>query len=98
MKLPTNFPHALDRDNPVSIGAYMNEPDTINNRYQQSEAMYNAEKVFERISKEYAELTGREYPILDLYKMEDAEVAVFMLNSATEVCKDVVDTITCERH
>ena len=82
---PTDFPHALDRDNPVSIGAYMNEPDTINNRYQQSEAMYNAEKVFERIAKEYAELTGREYPILDLYKMEDAEVAVFMLNSAAEV-------------
>ena len=97
-EVPTNFPHALDRDNPVSIGAYMNEPDTINNRYQQSEAMYNAEKVFERISKEYAELTGREYPILDLYKMEDAEVAVFMLNSATEVCKDVVDHITCKRH
>ena len=92
-ELPTNFPHALDRDNPVTIGPYMNEPDTINNCYQQSEAMYNAEKVFERISKEYAELTGREYPILDLYRMEDAEVAVFMLNSATEVCKDVVDQL-----
>ena len=42
--------------------------------------MYNAEKVFARISKEYAELTGREYPS-DLYKMEDAEVAVFMLKT-----------------
>ena len=44
----------------------MNEPDYINNRYQQSEAMYNAEKVFEEFAEEYAELTGREYPILDL--------------------------------
>ena len=87
----TDFPHALDRDNPVTIGPYMNEPDYINNCYQQSEAMYNAERVFERISKEYAELTGREYPVLDLYRMEDAEVAVFMLNSAAEVCKDVAD-------
>ena len=93
---PTNFPHALDRDNPVTIGPYMNEPDYINNCYQQSEAMYNAEKVFERISNEYAQLTGREYPILDLYKMEDAEVAVFMLNSATEVCKDVVDRLRAQ--
>lgn len=89
----TNFPHALDRENPVTIGPYMNEPDYINNCYQQSEAMYNAEYVFERISKEYAELTGREYPILDLYRMDDAEVAVFMLNSAAEVCKDVVDKL-----
>ena len=59
---PTDFPHALDRDNPISVGAYMNEPDTLNNRYQQSEAMYNAEKVFEEFAKEYAELSGREYP------------------------------------
>ena len=71
----------------------MNEPDYINNCYQQSVAMYNAEKVFERISKEYAQLTGREYPVLDLYEMEDAEIAVFMLNSAAEVCKDVCDRL-----
>ncbi|MHC0036289.1 thiamine pyrophosphate-dependent enzyme [Pseudoneobacillus sp. C159] len=90
-ELPTEFAHALDRENPVTIGPYMNEPDYINNCYQQSEAMYKAEEVFERISKEYAELTGREYPILDLYRMEDAEIAVFMLNSAAEVCKDVAD-------
>ncbi|TCN25409.1 thiamine pyrophosphate-dependent enzyme [Mesobacillus foraminis] len=90
---PTSFPHALDRENPVTIGPYMNEPDYINNCYQQSVAMYNAEKVFERISAEYAQLTGREYPVLDLYRMEDAEVAVFMLNSAAEVCKDVADRL-----
>jgi pyruvate ferredoxin oxidoreductase alpha subunit len=92
-EMPTNFPHALDRENPVTIGPYMNEPDYINNCYQQSEAMYNAGKVFEKISKEYTELTGRSYPLLDLYRMDDAEVAVFMLNSAAEVCKDVVDRL-----
>ena len=92
-EMPVNFPHALDRDNPVTIGPYMNEPDYINNCYQQSEAMYKAEAVFERISEEYAKLTGRKYPILDLYEMEDAEVAVFMLNSAAEVCKDVTDRL-----
>jgi len=90
---PRNFPHALDRENPVTIGPYMNEPDYINNCYQQSEAMYRAEAVFERISKEYAALTGREYPVLDLYRMEDADIAVFMLNSAAEVCKDVADRL-----
>jgi pyruvate ferredoxin oxidoreductase alpha subunit len=90
---PRNFPHALDRENPVTIGPYMNEPDYINNCYQQSEAMYKAEQVFERISHEYTELTGREYPVLDLYRMDDAEVAVFLLNSAAEVCKDVADKL-----
>lgn len=52
---PRDFPHALDRENPVTIGPYMNEPDYINNCFQQSEAMYKAEQVFERISKEYAD-------------------------------------------
>jgi pyruvate ferredoxin oxidoreductase alpha subunit len=55
--------------------------------------MYNAEKVFERISREYLELTGRDYPILDLYRMEDAEVAVFIMNSSSEIIKDVVDQL-----
>ncbi|QGQ96913.1 pyruvate synthase [Paenibacillus psychroresistens] len=86
-------PDVLDRNNPITVGPYMNEPDYINNCYQQSVAMYNAEKVFERISREYLELTGRDYPILDLYRMEDAEVAVFIMNSSSEIIKDVVDQL-----
>ncbi len=90
---PAGFLHTLDRNNPVTVGPYMNEPDYINNCYQQSQAMYNAERVFERIADEYADLTGREYPMLDLYRMEDAEVAVFLMNSASEIIKDVVDEL-----
>lgn len=87
------FPDTLDRNNPITVGPYMNEPDYINNCYQQSVAMYNAEHVYDRIRKEYFDLTGRDYPILDLYRMEDAEVAVFLMNSASEIIKDVVDQL-----
>lgn len=87
------YPDVLDRNNPITVGPYMNEPDYINNCYQQSMAMYNAEHVYDRIRQEYAELTGRDYPILDLYRMEDAEVAVFLMNSASEIIKDVVDQL-----
>ena len=92
-KPPGGYPDTLDRNNPITVGPYMNEPDYINNCYQQSVAMYNAEHVYDRIRKEYADLTGRDYPILDLYKMEDAEVAVFVMNSASEIIKDVVDQL-----
>ncbi|OUM96656.1 MAG: pyruvate synthase [Thermobacillus sp. ZCTH02-B1] len=92
-KPPEGFPHVLDRNNPITVGPYMNEPDFINNRYQQSEAMYRAAKVYDEIRREYAVLTGRDYPMLDLYRMEDAEVAVFLLNSAAEIIKDVVDQL-----
>ncbi|HZG78182.1 MAG TPA: pyruvate synthase, partial [Paenibacillus sp.] len=90
---PQGFPHVLDRNNPITVGPYMNEPDYINNCYQQSVAMYNAEEVFDEIRKEYAALTGRDYPILDLYKMDDAEVVLFTLNSASEITKVAVDQL-----
>ncbi|WP_134698931.1 thiamine pyrophosphate-dependent enzyme [Ammoniphilus sp. YIM 78166] len=90
---PREYNFALDPANPVTIGPYMNDPDLINNNYQQSEAMYRAYEVFQEIAKEYYEISGREYPILDLYQMEDAEVAVFLLNSASETAKDVVDNL-----
>ncbi|MNO27964.1 Pyruvate synthase subunit PorA [compost metagenome] len=95
-KPPANFPHTLDREHPVSIGPYMNEPDYINNRYQMSVAMYRAGEVFERIAKEYGDLTGRYYTSLDQYRMDDAEVAVFLVNSASEIIKDVVDQLRAE--
>ncbi|MBC8080429.1 MAG: pyruvate synthase, partial [Gorillibacterium sp.] len=75
---PAGFADTLDRNNPITVGPYMNEPDYINNCYQQSVAMYKAGEVFDRIRKEYEVLTGRDYPVLDLYRMEDAEVAVFL--------------------
>ncbi|AIQ13243.1 thiamine pyrophosphate-dependent enzyme [Paenibacillus durus] len=90
---PKGYDDTLDRENPISVGPYMNEPDYINNKYQQSVAMYNAGEVFEEIAKEYGDLTGRYYPILSQYRMEDAEVAVFLMNSASEIIKDVVDQL-----
>lgn len=90
---PRGFADVLDRNNPITVGPYMNEPDYINNCYQQSLAMYRAGEVYDRIRKEYKELTGRDYPILDLYRMEDAEVAVFLMNSSSEIIKDVVDQL-----
>ncbi len=93
---PTDFPHALDPANPVTIGPYMNDPDLINNNYQQSLAMYRAGEIFKEIAAAYKELSGREYPVLDLYRMEDAEVAVFLLNSAAETAKDVADKLRAQ--
>ena len=34
---PKGSQHVLDRNNPITVGPYMNEPDYINNCYQQSD-------------------------------------------------------------
>lgn len=90
---PTDYHFARDPQKPVTIGAHMDGKDLTNNHFQQSEAMYAAGDVFQEVAAEYAKLSGREYPVLDLYEMEDAEVALFLLNSAAESAKDVVDKL-----
>lgn len=86
-------PHVLDAEHPIVVGAYMNGDDLMNNHYQQSVAMEHAGRVFEEVAQEYAALSGRTYETLDLYKMEDAEVALYLLNSAAESAKDVADQL-----
>lgn len=89
---PLEYPH-VDVSNPITIGGHMNGDDLTNNHYQLSEAMYRAKYVYKEVAKEYAEISGRTYQVLDQYGMVDAEVALFLLNSAAETAKDVVDTL-----
>lgn len=85
--------HALDPANPVTIGPYMNEPDLINNKKQHSLAMEAAYKHLPGVYKEYAEISGREYSLLSTYQMEDADTALFVLNSAYDTAKIAVDRL-----
>ena len=90
---PTEYNFARDPKKPLTIGAHMNGDDLINNNFQQSEAIYRAKDVYKEVAAEYAKLSGRSYDILDLYRMKDADVALFLLNSAAESAKDVVDKL-----
>ncbi len=84
---------ALDPRHPVTIGPYMNDPDLINNKYQLKLAMDAALEALPEVFAEYAALSGRHYPAVDLYRMEDADIAVLLLNSAAETAKDVADRL-----
>ena len=90
---PLDFPHALDPRHPITIGAYMNDPDLINNRYQLKLAMDAAREAIPQVFEEYAQISGRRYSFLDLHKMDDAEVAILLLNSAAETAKDTADRL-----
>ncbi|MHB0997902.1 MAG: thiamine pyrophosphate-dependent enzyme [Armatimonadota bacterium] len=81
----------LDPEHPVTIGPYMNDPDLINNKYQLHLAMEAAADVIPDLFREYGDLSGRYYPVVDAYGMDDAEAAIFLLNSAAETAKDAVD-------
>ncbi len=86
--------HALDPRRPLTIGPYMNDPDFINNKKQQSLAMEVAySRVIPQVFREYAALSGRSYDFLDTYRIEDAEAVLVILNSAGETAKLAVDDL-----
>jgi pyruvate ferredoxin oxidoreductase alpha subunit len=84
---------ALDPTHPVSFGPYMNDPDLINNKMQLMLAMEAARKVIPQVLAELETRTGRAYPVVDAYRMDDADAAVVLLNSAAETAKEVADRL-----
>ncbi len=84
---------SVDPRKPVTIGPYMNDPDLINNKKQQADAMVRSHAVIRKVFAEFEALSGRRYDFLDLYRMEDAEAALFIVNSAAETAKEAVDAL-----
>jgi pyruvate ferredoxin oxidoreductase alpha subunit len=91
-----HWPTPLDTEHPATFGAYMNDPDLINNKVQLSQAMDAARKVIPQVFAELEQLTGRPYAVLDSYRMEDADVAQILINSAAETAKEVADELRGE--
>jgi pyruvate ferredoxin oxidoreductase alpha subunit len=89
---------ALDPDRPVTFGPYMNDPDLINNKVQQHQAMEDARRVIPEIFAEFHEFSGRDYRTVDAYHMDDADAALVLLNSAAENAKGVADRLREQGH
>ena len=81
----------LDVDNPVSYGSFTMSEYYFEIKRNQMEGMNRAPEVYKSLSKELAQYTGREYPMIDAYRAEDADYLIVIMSSATGVVKDVVD-------
>ena len=79
----------LDTDNPVTVGAWDFTDYYFEHKRQQSEAINNAMPIVEAVCAEYAELSGRPQPILDMYGMDDAEYAIVVLSSTAGTSRAV---------
>ena len=86
-------PSLLDIENPVTYGAIDLQDYYMEHKKAQSVAMDNAMKVIADVSKEYSEFVGREYGFFEAYRLDDAEIAVVILNSAAGTMKVAVDAM-----
>jgi pyruvate ferredoxin oxidoreductase alpha subunit len=87
---------SVDPRNPTTFGSYMNDPDLINNKKQQSLAMEASRDVIKEIFAEWEKLSGRKYNMLETYRMEDADAAILILNSAADTAMSVCDKLRSE--
>lgn len=83
----------LNLEHPVTVGAYMNEPDLMNNRYQLHLAMEEARRVLPEIFAEFGALSGRSYGWVEGYRHEDAETILVVLGSSYYTAMTAVDRL-----
>ena len=88
--------HALDPQNPVTIGSYMNEPDLLNNKYQLHLAMEQARQRIPDLFRTYAALSGRQPELVKEYRSSDAECLLFVLGSAYLTARSAVEKLRSE--
>ncbi len=83
----------LDVENPSSVGAVA-LPDTyMTFKKQQSDAMARAKGVVEAMGKEFGKKFGRSYGLVEGYRLEDADTAIVLLNSAVGTARVAVDEL-----
>ncbi|WAM33226.1 pyruvate ferredoxin oxidoreductase [Caldicellulosiruptor morganii] len=83
--------YLLNEQNPISMGPLDLPPYYFEHKRQQAEAMKNAKKVVLEIADEFAKISGRKYGLFETYKLDDAEVAIVVMNSTAGTAKAVVD-------
>jgi len=93
--VPFNGGHhpLLNIDKPVTSGPLDFFDYYFEHKRQQIEAMENAKAVIPQVFKEYSKLTGENYDFFEGYRLEDADVAIVVLNSSAGTAKYVVNEL-----
>jgi pyruvate ferredoxin oxidoreductase alpha subunit len=83
----------LDTKNPVTMGPLDFHDFYFEHKRGQIEGLEKSRAVVREVGKEYGKLSARHFDYFELYKMEDAEIAVVALGSAVGTARGVVDEL-----
>ncbi|MEK7774088.1 MAG: pyruvate ferredoxin oxidoreductase, partial [Deltaproteobacteria bacterium] len=83
----------LDTDNPVTMGALSLQDSYIEFKHQQSQAMGRAKDVVIEVGREFGGKFGRTYGLFEAYRLDDADAAIVILNSAAGTTKVAIDEL-----
>jgi len=88
--------YLLDLKSPMSIGGLDMSEYYFEHKMSQILAMKDSGKVILDVAKEFEKTTGRKYGYFDTYRLEDAEIAIVVLNSTAGNARPVVDALRAD--
>ncbi|NOY52084.1 MAG: pyruvate ferredoxin oxidoreductase [Deltaproteobacteria bacterium] len=86
----------LDIQHPRTYGPLDLQDYYIEHKRQEYEAMKNAKSVILEVAKDFSNRFGREYGLFEAYHLDDAEVAIVVLNSAAGTVKTVIEELRAD--
>jgi pyruvate ferredoxin oxidoreductase alpha subunit len=86
-----NFLPLLDLEKPKSYGPLILTDLYHEYKRAQHEVMTKVKNVVLDVAKDFEKLSGRKYGLFESYRLEDADIALVILNSAAGTSKDVID-------
>ena len=88
--------YLLNEDHSMAVGPYDTPAFYMEHKKQHAVAMENAKQVILDVAAEFEKLSGRKYGLFETYKLDDAEMALVIINSAAGTAKDAVDRLRAE--
>ena len=81
----------LDVEHPVSYGPLILPDLYMEYKRAQHEVMTKVSKVVLDVAADFEKISGRRYGLFEPYRLDDADIALVILNSAAGTAKDAVD-------
>ncbi len=83
----------LDVKKPVSYGPMVLFDYYFELKRPLAEAMTYVVDVVKEVGEEYSKISGRKYGVFEGYKLDDAEIAIFVMGSTASTAETVVDNL-----
>lgn len=90
---PNKYPYPLNPKKPITIGAFGVPAVYTEAKKAQDVALKASKKVIEKTFKEYGEITGRNYSLIEEYRTDDAETLLLTMGSFSETAMIAIDNL-----
>ena len=90
---PNKYPYPLNPKKPITVGAFGVPAVYTEAKKAQDVALKASKKVIEKTFKEYGEITGRNYSLIEEYRTDDAETLLLTMGSFSETAMIAIDNL-----